>query len=125
MANTTINTSRAKQVNVDIFNYDDIPLAGTYSSGLTPLDLTGFKMQFFLSLKGIAKVTYSIAAGEMETTFLKKTGAGLNILDMQKMWEDIRDHSIQDAAYKLVQVVTDPAGKTYVYAVYNINAKHY
>jgi len=120
-----INTSRAQQVSVDIFNYDNIPLAGTYTSGASPIDLTDYKFEFFLYQEGAVIETYTIDAGDLSATYLSKTGAGVNVLNMELMFEDIRDNAVEGVPLRLVQVVTDDDGKTYAYVIYNINAKHY
>jgi hypothetical protein len=121
---TTINTSRAQSVTVDVFNYDTIPLAATYTSGGAPIDLTQYKFDFILSFNGATQTTYTIAAGELTSAYLSKTGVGVNVLDMEKMFEHIRDNATH-SRYKLLQVVTDPAQSQYVYIIYTINAKRY
>jgi len=124
MPTPELNTSRAKQVNVDIFNYDNIPLSATYTSSGSPINLTDYKFEFFLYQNLSLERNYVIDAGELSTTHLSKTGVDINVLNMKAMFEDIRDKT-QHLIYRLVQVVTDPDGKTYAYVVYNIDAKRY
>lgn len=120
----TINTSRAKTVEVDIFNYDDIPLSGTYTSGGTPIDLTDYKFSFHLFRDDTLIETFTIEAGEMITTYLEKKGTDNNILDMEKLFEHLQG-TITYKEAKLIQVVTDPDDKTYAYIIFRINAKRY
>jgi hypothetical protein len=56
--------------------------------------------------------------------FLSKTGGDVNVLNMEPMFEDIRDN-YPAGIYRLVQVVTDPDSKKYAYIVYTINAERY
>jgi len=121
----TINTSRAKQVTVDIYNHDNIPLAGTYTSNAVAIDIIDYKFEFFLYRQNNLIETYTIEAGELSSEYLSKTGDDDNVLNMELMFENIRDNAIVGVASRLVQVVTDPDGKTYVYITYNINAKQY
>lgn len=122
------NTSRAVQQPVDIFNYDALPLSLTYTSPSSgnPIDLTAWKFEFFLEAAGRSVAEYSINANVMTTTHLAKTGADDNVLNMQAMWEDIRDNKITvNGEYKLVQLATDADANKYVQVVYLINAGHY
>lgn len=124
MAVQELNTSRAQQVKVDIFNYDDIPLSAVYTSSSSPIDLTDYKFQFFLYLQDTIVETYELAEGDLLSEFLEKTGDDLNVLNMQAMWQDIRDNT-SAKKYRLVQVVTDPNDKKYVHVIYLINAERY
>mgnify|MGYP000896496190 FL=1 len=122
------NTSRAVQQPVDIFNYDALPLSLTYTSPTSggAIDLTAWKFEFFLEYAGQRKATYTILPSEMTTTYLAKTGADDNVLNMQAMWEDIRDNKITvKGEYKLIQLATDADGNKYVQVVYLINAGNY
>lgn len=118
-----VNTSISEDVTVDIFNHNDIPLAATYTSESLPIDITDYKFEFILRLDGKDERTYTIDAGVVSTEFLEKNGADNNILNMEKMFEDIRDKATHPS-YKLLQKVT-ANGKTFVYITYTINAKRY
>jgi len=121
----SINTSRAQKVTVNIFNYDNIPLAGTYTSNAVAIDLTDYKFEFFLYQENALTETYTIDAGDLSSTFLTKTGVGVNVLNMEAMFEDIRDNAVAGVPLRLVQVVTDDDGKKYAYVIYTINANNY
>ena len=125
---TRFNTSRAVQQAVDIFNHDGLPLSLTYTSPSTgnPIDLTAWKIEFFLEYGGQQIAEYSINANVMTATHLAKTGVSHNVLNMQAMWEDIRDNKIKvNGEHKLIQLVTDADSIKYVQVVYLINAGHY
>lgn len=125
----TLNTSRAERVTVDIYNYDNLPLALTYTTG-TPavaVDLTDYQFEFILNSKaGVELASYSIYAGDLSTDYLSKTGDDVNVLNMEAMFEHIRDNYITEGErYTLIQVVTDDDGNPYVHVIWTINAKQY
>lgn len=125
---TRFNTSRAVQQPVDIFNLDQLPLSLTFTDPTTngPIDLTTWRFDFFLEFAGQQKTSYSIAANVMSTSMLVKTGDDKNILNMQAMWEDIRNNKTAvQGEYKLIQFVTDASARQYVQVVYLINAGKY
>jgi hypothetical protein len=119
-----LNTSRAQYVSINLYNIDNIPLAATYTSSGSPIDLTDYKFEFILSYNGATLKTYLIDSGSLTTEFLSKTGTSINVLNMEAMFEDIRTTSTH-STYKLIQVVTDPDNNTYVHIIYSINAKRY
>jgi hypothetical protein len=126
MSDTTINTSRAKRVTVDIYDYDNLPLALTYKTGGVAIDLTDYKFEFFLKDGNQQIENYVIEAGDLSTSHLSKTGTGLNVLNMEGMFEDIRDNQVvAGGKYELVQVVTDDNGIPYAHIIYSVNAKQY
>lgn len=128
MSNPNINTSRAKQVDVEIFDHDNIPLSATYTASAVAIDLTNYRFDFYLKRDQTLLKTYTIAAGSLTSTYLNKTGGSVNILEMEAMWEDIRDNHIdveRSKAYRLIQVVTDGSLIPYTYIVYNIHADEY
>jgi len=125
-----INTSRAQYVSVDIFDYDNLPLSAVYtdkSNANAAIDLTDWKFRFILKERESIIKEYLIDAGDLTSTYIDKTGADLNVLDMKKMWEDIRDAQVKvsEAGYRLVQVVTDDDDETYTHIDYTINGKRY
>lgn len=128
MSNANINTSRAKQVDVEIFDHDNLPLSATYTSSSVPIDLTNYRFDFYLKRDQQLLKTYSIASGSTSSTYLNKTGGSVNVLEMEAMWEDIQTNEIdveRSKAYRLIQVVTDNSNIPYVYIVYNIHADKY
>lgn len=125
-----INTSRAKNVTVRIYDYDNLPLSATYSDktdplNIIPIDLTDYKFEFVFKIGSTTKKTYSINAGDLTSTFINKTGADLNIIAFEAMWEDLRPLAKQGLVNRLIQVVTDTTGNPYVHIVYNIDARQY
>ena len=126
MANPNINTSRAKQVDVEIFDYDNLPLSATYTSDSTPINLTNYRFDFYLKRDHLLIKTYSIGAGSLSSTFLNKTGGSVNVLEMEAMWENIQTlvEPERSKLYRLIQVVTE-SSTPYVYIVYNIHAAKY
>lgn len=123
-----LNTSRAVQQPVDIFNYDQLPLSLTFTDLTTglPIDLTAVRFDFFLEFAGKQIANYAIPKNAMTTTHLAKTGDDKNVLNMQAMWEDIRNNKITAGGeYKLIQFVTDASDFQYVQVVYLINAGKY
>jgi hypothetical protein len=123
---TNLNTSRAQTVVVDIFNLDNIPLSAVYTSGGVAVDLTGYKFVFQLLEKDVKKKEYTLDAGVLATAFLSKTGADVNVLNMEAMFQDIQGLVIPSMdLYRLLMVVTDPDNKTYVHIIYKINARRY
>jgi len=126
MSDTLLNTSRAKTVTVDIYDYDNLPLALTYTSSAVPIDLTDYKFQFILKNGSDELETYTLDAGDLSSAHLAKTGADLNVLTMEPMWEDIRDNQVtQGGRYTLIQIVTDPDDNPYAHIIWTINAKQY
>ena len=117
-----VDTSRAQEVSVDIHNYDDIPLSLDYSIDNVPADLLPYKFVFIAEQNGNNLVTYQIDAGEVSNDFLVKDGS---VLVMQGLFENLRTKMIYSTPVKMVMVVTDDEGKTYVHIVYNINANKY
>lgn len=125
---TRFNTSRAVQQPVDIFNLDQLPLSLTFKDPTdnTPIDLTPWRFDFYLEYAGQRKATYTIAANVMSTSNLVKSGDDNNVLNMQAMWEDIRNNKTAvQGEYKLIQFVTDASSFQYVQVVYLINAGKY
>jgi len=125
-----LNISRAKTVNIDLFNYDQIPLSLKYSDTTVPsapvaINITGYAFDFYLYEKEEIIQEYSIAAAVLSTAYLSKTGTGMHTLNTQLMWEHIKSKVQVGAKYRLVQVVTDSSANRYVHIVYNINAKRY
>jgi len=115
---------------VDIYNLDQLPLSLTYTDpetvGTPPIDLTDVKFEFLLQRGGKTEATYSLDKNVMSNSFIQKTGDDINILNMQSMFEDIRDNKITlQAEYQLIQVVTDADNYKYVQVVYLINARNY
>lgn len=126
MSEIILNTSKAKTVVVDLFDYDNIPLSAVYTSATVAIDLTQYKFQFLFKERDTLRKTYTIDAGELSNSFLSKTGAGTNVLNMEAMFEDLRGLVLPGATQcRLLQVVTDPDNKTYVYIVYQIHADRY
>lgn len=130
MTTERFNTSRAVKQPVDIYNYDQLPISLTYTDPTLPgtpaIDITDVKLEFFLQRGGATIATYSIDKNVLSNTYLSKTGVDVNVLNMQPMWEDIRDNKItMQADYNLVQVVTDADDYKYVQVVYEINARNY
>lgn len=123
---TTINTSKSKEVTVNISDYDNIPLSfKIYDTSVDPkvvIDLTDYKFSFALKQENIQKALYEIAAAEMSTAFLSKTGTSNEVLNMQLMWEDVRTKCVIETKYRLVLVVTRPDATIYTYTVFKINA---
>lgn len=117
-----IDTSRAQEVSVDIYNYDDIPLALDYSIDNVPADLLLYKFLFIAEQNGNELVSYSIDAGEVSNDYLIKDGS---VLSMQGLFEDLRTKLLYSTPVKMIMIVTDEEGKTYVHLVYNINANKY
>lgn len=123
-----MNTSKAKIVPIIIYNYDNIPLSITYTakSPVAPIDLTNYSFNFILKNNKTTVKNYEITAGDLSTAFLSKVGADVNTLDMQLMFQDIRDnHLSQGSEYRLIQVVTDPSNNIYVHIVYVIDVRRY
>lgn len=126
---TEINTSKAKQVIVNINDYDNIPLSFMlYDTSVDPkvlIDLEDYGFNFYLKDKADTRQTYSIAAGDLTSTYLSKTGATNEVLNMQLMWQHIRTKCVVGAKYRLIMEVTRPDLSVYVFIVYNINASNY
>jgi len=127
MSNPNINTSRAKQVDVEIFDHDNLPLSATYTTDATPIDLTDYRFDFYLKRDQELLKTYAIASGSVSSTYLNKTGGSVNVLEMEAMWENIQSivNVERSKAYRLIQVVTDSSNVPYVHIVYNIHADKY
>lgn len=122
----SVNTSRAQSVAVKIYDYDNLPLALTYSTGGTPINLTNYKFEFVLKNGRTEIETYTIDAGDLSTDFLSKTGASVNVLNMEAMFEDIRDNKVSvGGKYTLIQVVTDTDSNPYAHIIYTIDAREY
>ena len=123
----TINTSRAKKVEVNVLDYDNIAFSLTYTDSVAaPIDLTNYKFKFVLeSTSNVSLATYEIPAGTMSTAYLSKGGTSNSVLDMENMFEDIRDNKVSTGQVKLIQIVTNDAGLTFVHIVYRINANKY
>lgn len=117
-----IDTSRAQEVTVNIHNYDDIPLSLDYSVDNVPADLLPYKFSFIAEQNGNALIQYSIDAGEASNDYLIKDGS---VLSMQGLFEDLRTKLLYSTPVKMIMIVTDDEGKTYVHIVYNINANKY
>lgn len=117
-----IDTSRAQEVTVNIFNYDDLPLALDCSVENVPVDLLPYKFLFIAEQNGNELAAYGIDAGEVSNDFLVKDGS---LLVMQALFENLRTKMLYSTPVKMVMIVTDDEGKTYVYIVYNINANKY
>lgn len=124
-----VNTSRAQEVTVELYKGNDIPLTLVYtdvtSDPAVAINITDYKFDFLLKQGEKEVATYSIDAGDTSSTYLSKTGSDHNILNMQFMWEAIRDAVTLLKQYTLVQTVTDSDGKTYVHIVYKIDARTY
>lgn len=125
----TINTSRAKEVTVNISDYDNLPLSLTmYDISVSPkvvIDLSAYKISFDLKEDVNLKANYTINASELSTAFLSKLGSSHEVLNMQLMWENIRTKCLTGIVFRLIMSVTRPDGTTYVYTVYKINASNY
>lgn len=126
---TIINTSKAKQVTVNISDIDNIPLSFImYDTSVPPkvaIDLEDYAFNFFLKDKADTKQTYTIDAGDLTSTYLSKTGASNEVLNMQLMWQHIRTKCVVGAKYRLIMEVTRPDLSTYVFIVFNTNASNY
>lgn len=127
MSQPRFNTSNAVRQPVDIYNFDQLPLSLKFTdANSAPIDLTNVKFEFYLQAGKVSKKTYTIDKNQMTATYLAKTGADKNELNMQAMFEDIRDTIVPKLEpHELVQVVTDADDYTYVQVVYQINAGKY
>lgn len=129
MATTTINTSKAGSVTVNLKNIDNIPLSIIVNevSGETKTaqDLTQYGFDLRLMLDDSEKKVYSIAQGATTSTYLAKTGAGTTVLNMQAMWEDIQSIAAANDTYRLICQVTRPDTTRFVYLIFTINASKY
>lgn len=117
-----IDTSRAQEVSVDMYNYDDIPLALDYTIDNVPADLLPYKFLFIVEQNSKELTNYGIDAGEVSNLFLVKDGS---VLSMQGLFEDLRNKMLSSVPAKMIMIVTDEEDKTYVHIVYNINANKY
>jgi hypothetical protein len=132
---STLNTSRAKEVRVNIFDHDNLPLSFKFTDKTVPLvpvplDITGYKFEFFLMHLEADVTSYTIDAGQLATTYLNKlqsVALGVyDVLDMQAMFEHIRDEIVSEGTiYKLVMNVIDDLAREYVYVIMNIYAERY
>jgi hypothetical protein len=124
----TINTSIAKTVNVDLYNINSVPLSlsvFTKVGGVKqPADLSGYAIRFDLYKPTSTAVfkSYAIAPGQTTSQFIDVIG---NKLLTQRMWEDLRIISQNGSIQKLLMVVTQPDGYTFVYAQFIVNARIY
>jgi len=129
MATTTINTSKAKDVPVNLKNYDSVPLSlviNEVSGGTkTPKDLTAYRFDFYLKKNGADIKTYTLDAGDLSSDYLSKTGDDNEFLNTQSMWENIQTIAKPGADYRLVWRVTQPDGLKFVYINFIINAGQY
>lgn len=120
---STINTSRAATINIDLFDIDDIPLSLAYTNKQTneAIDITDYSFTFRL-MDGNTKVAeYSIAAGVVTSDYLSKNA---NIINTKAMWEDIQA-KVSPKNYRMMQIVIDSEGNKFVHIIYNINARKY
>lgn len=125
----SLNISRAALVNININDYDQIPLTLTYTDTTdpmvpVPIDIRTYAFSFDLKAGNTNPVVknYPLApAGS--SAFLSVTGADHNILDMSLMWADIKSIITFDGDYRLIQLVTDNLGNSFVHVIYTINAK--
>lgn len=124
-----LNISRAKKVTIDINDYDPIPLTLAYVDSSDPahpipIDLRtyGFSFDFKQGQTATAKKNYSLPpAGSSD--FLSITGDDHNILDMTLMWADIKaNQTTFNGQYRLIQLVTDNNGYSFVHLIYYVNA---
>lgn len=120
---STLNTSIAKSVDVPIFDYDNLNVVHKFrkQSDNTVIDLTAYKFEFFLKDGVNVIVSYSINAGVLSNSYLSKTGASHETLNMKLMYEDIRTKINLGFNYELIEAVTDGAGNTFVYLVHKIS----
>ncbi|MEO0312287.1 MAG: hypothetical protein RIQ89_1944 [Bacteroidota bacterium] len=121
-----INTSRAKKVDVNISDYDNIPLSmRLYDTSVTPkvvIDISSHGFTFYLKQGKTEKKAYTLLSGQASGDFLSRVGT--EILNMQLMWQDIRD-ILKTGTGRLIMVVTRPDTTVYTYIVFNINGKQY
>lgn len=131
MAALNIDTSRAKQVSMSIFRYNDVPLVMRYidktdPGNPVPINILPYRFDFYLHKQdeeSIQLKTYTLLENAASTAFLVKEDT--NVLNMQLMLQDIRDFVVADKIYHLVQFVKDTEGRKYVHVVYTINAGQY
>lgn len=127
---TTINTSRAQEVAVNIKNIDNIPLSLKLKdkSGESPTDinLTQYGFDFILKKYRDDVKTYSIAVGVTTSTHLIKQDTNNTVLNMQGMWEDVQSVVGEVAeGYELIMKVTRPDNSVFVFITYTINGSKY
>lgn len=124
-----IETSRAQKVIVNINNYDQIPLQLTYNDVTNPnapvaIDIRPYTFSFDLLSSTVPEPVqnYTLLPNG-SSAFLRITGTGNNIIDMSAMWRDIQQNqlTLKGTAYRLVQLVTDNAGNSFVHVIYSIN----
>jgi len=77
---------------------------------------------FIAEQNGNELETYEILAGQLSTDYLIKN---VNVLDMQAMFEDLRTKWVYSVPVRMVMIVTDDEGKTYVHLIFNIYANNY
>lgn len=124
---TTVNTSRAKDIKVDFKDIDNIPLSLVYNNGAEAIDLDLYRFDFILKENERTIATYTILSGEAITAHLAKTGDDNNVLNMEAMFEDVRNKcvGVTGTKYRLVQKVTHPDASVFVHIRFEINAGKY
>lgn len=127
----TLNISRAQTVIIVLNDYDKIPLTLTYNdftdpNNPTPIDIRPWAFSFDFKTANSKAVTknYPRPSGGPDTEFLAVTGADNNVLDMSGMWMDIKSLVTFNGQYRLIQLVTDTNGNSFVHMIYLINAQY-
>lgn len=125
----SLNISRAARVTIDINDYDQIPLTLAYTdtsdpNAPAPIDIRTYKFSFDLKAGTTTPVVknYTLLP-DGSSAFLSVTGDAHNILDMSLMWADIKTTITFNGDYRLIQLVTDTLGNSFVHCIYTINAK--
>lgn len=125
-----MNISRAKNVTVNMNDYDDIPLTLTYTDSTDPNDVQpidirpwAFSFDFKTGEEPAVKKNYLLPASG-SSDFLAVTGNFHNVLDMTLMWKDIKLTQVAfNGQYRLIQLVTDNLGNKFVHIIYTINGQ--
>lgn len=125
----TLDISRASRATIRINDYDQIPLTLEYNTTDTPavpIDIRNYIFSFDLKAGNNTDTVKQYVLGPANaSTFLSIAGADNNILNMQKMFEDIRDLITFNVQYRLIQCVTDAGGNKLVHVIYSIDDKRY
>lgn len=126
-----LNISQAQVVDITINDYDQIPLTLTYMDNSNPMapaaiNLNGWAFSFDFKLPGsqAVKKNYTLPVGGPATAYLTVTGTDNNVLNMEGMWQDIKDNQVAfNGTYRLIQQVTDNNGNIFVHIIYQISAQ--
>lgn len=90
-----------------------------------PIDITNYRFDAYLKQDQRNITTYSIAAGDVNSEFLTKTGDDANELNMQTMFADVQQKCLGGGQFRLILKVTQPDFRVYVHATFEINAGRY